>query len=135
MQSETKEEKRKRLIKLIHVGRTKIGLSEEHYRNLLEGVAGKTTCTEMNILELEAVLKVIKTHGFKVQRKTNGFASPAAIESIKKRWQRFARNKTEESLNRFIERITGCAHYRFLTTKDAQKVNIALKTMEKSRGI
>ena len=137
MEFETPEEKRKWLIKLIHVGRTEIGLSEDDYRNLLEGATGKNTCVNMIILELEAVLKIIKNHGFKVKRKkaVSGFASNAAIEAIKKRWGYVARSKTEDSLNAFIKRITGVAHYRFLTASDAQKVNIALNIMQKGRGI
>ena len=137
MEFETPEEKRKRLIKLIHIGRTEIGLSEDDYRNLLEGATGKNSCVNMNMLELESVLRIIKKHGFKVERKSpaDGFASRAAIATIKKRWSYVARSKTEDSLNAFIKRITGVAHYRFLTSSDAQKVNIALNIMQKHRGI
>ncbi|ENX20171.1 hypothetical protein F892_03094 [Acinetobacter vivianii] len=55
---------RKSRIAAIHMGKNKLGLDEETYRDLLEQVAGKRSAKDMTDDELVKVLKHMETLGF-----------------------------------------------------------------------
>ena len=139
MSSGTYKTKKGQLIRLIHVGRQKVGLDEEAYRALLEGTTGKTSSTEMTITELEAVLKALKSLGFQVKKMTAraeevGRATAEQIDYIKGLWELCARVKTEAALNAFIKRITGVPYLRWLDRKTAQKIILAVRDMAARAG-
>ncbi|MFH4317263.1 phage protein GemA/Gp16 family protein, partial [Acinetobacter baumannii] len=48
--------KKANLIKLIHVGKTKLGLDDELYRDILTSTTGKTSSKDLNLAQLETVL-------------------------------------------------------------------------------
>lgn len=131
--------KKGQLVRLIHIGKQKTGLTEEAYRALLEGTTGKTSSTEMTITELEAVLKAIKGLGFQVKKmplkaEEVGRATAEQIQYIKGLWELSARVKTEAALNRFIKRITGVPYLRWLDVKTAQKVILAVRDIAVQAG-
>ena len=139
MSSGTYKTKKGQLIRLIHVGKQKTGLTEEAYRALLEGTTGKTSSTEMTIKELEAVLKALKGLGFQVKKMAAraeevGRATAEQIDYIKGLWELSARVKTEAALNRFIKRITGVPYLRWLDVKTAQKVILAVRDIAVQAG-
>ena len=128
-----------RLIKLIHVGKTKVGLSEDDYRLLLLNVTDKLSCKDMTIHELESVLKAIKGLGFTVKKmpvrpEEVGQATEEQISYIKGLWELSARIKTEAALNSFIKRITGVPFLRWLDKRGAQKVILAVRDMAARAG-
>ena len=43
----TTENKRKKLIQLVHIGKSKMGLSDDAYCAFLAGITGKESCAEM----------------------------------------------------------------------------------------
>ena len=127
------------LIRLIHVAKQKIGLTEDAYRALLEGTTGKTSSTELTITELEAVLKALKGLGFQVKKmplkaEEVGRATAEQIQYIKGLWELSARIKTEAALNAFIKRITGVPYLRWLDVKTAQKVILAVRDIAVQAG-
>ena len=139
MSSGTYKTKKGQLIRLIHVGKQKIGLTEEEYRALLEGITGKTSSTELTITELEAVLKALKSLGFQVKKMAAsaeevGRATAEQIQYIKGLWELSARVKTEAALNRFIKRITGVPYLRWLDVNTAQKVILAVRDIAVQAG-
>ncbi len=136
MSGKIKKTKRQRLIQLIHVGKSKIGLNEENYRALLESSTGKDSCNKMTDRELEASLKAIKALGFKVKRiSIAGKATAEQLSYIKILWQSSARVKTEEALNAFIKRITGVAFLSWLDKNQAKDVILALREMAAKAGL
>ena len=131
--------KKGQLIRLIHVAKQKVGLTEEEYRALLEGISGKTSSTELTIAELEAVLKALKRLGFQVKKMAAtpdevGRATADQIDYIKGLWELSARVKTEAALNAFIKRITGVPYLRWLDVKTAQKVILAVRDIAVQAG-
>ena len=132
--AEKKMDKRKKLIQLIHVAKSKLQMSDGDYRALLNGVGGKASSAELTVAELEQVLRAMKSLGFTVKKLPvteldRGLASDAQLAYIKGMWELVSREKTERSLNRFVRRITGAVHLRFLNVYSAQKVTLALRTM------
>lgn len=132
---------RSKIIQLIHIAKSQIGLSDEDYRAVLESTAKKTSCSEMTLFELNEVLKAMKKLGFKVKKletreeEIGWDASKAQMDYIKGMWELVARDKSDRALYKFIKRITGADHPRFMTTKDSQKVIIALRKMMADAGL
>lgn len=60
---------RKRLIAKIHIGKNELKLDEETYRQLLQGLTGKASCSLMTASELVGVLKALQRRGFQVRSK------------------------------------------------------------------
>lgn len=129
-----KIDRRKKLIQLIHIAKSKLQMSDGDYRALLNGVGGKASSAELTVAELEQVLRAMKSLGFTVKKLPvteldRGLASDAQLAYIKGMWELVSREKTEQALNRFVKRITGAGHLRFLNVYSAQKVTLALRTM------
>lgn len=132
---------RSKIIQLIHIAKSQIGLSDEDYRAVLESTAKKTSCSEMTLFELNEVLKAMKKLGFKVKKletreeEIGWDASKAQMDYIKGMWECVARDKSDRALYKFIKRITGADHPRFMAAKDSQKVIIALRKMMADAGL
>ena len=133
-------EKRQKLIKLIHIAKSKLQLSDERYRAIIEGVGnGKSSCRELTIEQMESVMKSMKALGFSVKKLPvkdvdRGRASEAQLEYIKGLWELCARVKTEDALRSFVKRITYSDHLRFMTRESATKVILALRDMAFKAG-
>lgn len=132
---------RSKIIQLIHIAKSQIGLSDEDYRAILEGMTKKTSCSEMNVFELKEVLDAMKKLGFKIKRletkeeEIGWDTSKAQMDYIKGMWELVARDKSDRALYKFIKRITGADHPRFMTAKDSQNVIIALRKMMADAGL
>lgn len=131
---------RAKLIQLIHVAKTQLGLTDSDYRAVLESTSGKTSCTAMTLPELDSVLKAMKRLGFRVKKlKTHedelGHASKEQMDYIKGMWELVAREKTDRALYNFVRRITGADHPRFMSAKGAVDVISALRKMMVSAGL
>ena len=139
-QTENTENRRKKLIQLIHIGRNKLALADDVYRALLRGACGKESCSAMTIPELDRALRAVKAAGFRVEKKMPlkkeeiGRAGAEQLSYIKGMWELTARNKTERALGAFIKRIARADHIRFLGVKEAQKVILALRAMTAKAG-
>jgi len=145
MKSRTADSRRKRLIQLIHVGRSKIGLADDNYRALLEGVTGKSSSADMTVAELETVLQTMRKLGFvaagsgeekglAVRPENVGDASPRQIYYIKGLWALASRKKSEESLKAIIKRIAGVDDIRFVPKRSASAVILALRDIAERAG-
>jgi hypothetical protein len=139
MASETTKNSRKKLIQLIHIGKGKMGLTEDAYRAFLEGNCGKRSCADMTERQLAAVLRAMRRNGFeaaprRVRPEERGGATLEQLEYIKGMWQQCARNKNEGALLAFVNRIAGVKALRFLTVETARDVILALRDMMKKAG-
>jgi len=133
------ENKRKRLIQLIHIGKAKMALTGDAYRSFLEGVTGKTSCTDMTVRQLESVLRAMRKNGFdlaphRVKPEEKGGASMAQLEYIKGMWEKCARNKSDKALAAFVHRIAKVKTLRFLSGETATDVILALRAMMVEAG-
>ena len=71
------------LIKAIHMGKRKLGMDTETYRQMLRGLTGLDSCSQMTAHELKTVLFHMRQAGFSAQpRKLSpAFTSPAICPS------------------------------------------------------
>lgn len=112
------------LIKAIQTGRRKLGLSDEDYRALLEGVSGKTSTKELNAYQLKEVLRRMREAGFHT-------ATDPQLRKIRSLWfsmydEGIVKSKTEQSISAYIRRITK-KNVNACGVKDLQRVIETLK--------
>jgi len=144
----TTSDKRKQLIRLIHVAKRELKLSDDAYRAALsEAANGKESSSDMTIKELESVLALFKNTGFKVKLNNKRKLSPssgarvrtAEASVVRAIWitmfkQGFLRDGSETALNNYVKRITsksndgeGIANVGWLDNSTAYVVLEALK--------
>ncbi|WP_233115715.1 gp16 family protein [Aggregatibacter actinomycetemcomitans] len=113
------EARRKQLIQLIHIGKSKLQMDNEVYRLFLLNVVGKDSCTQMDLIELNKVVDAMKKRGFQVTggrlKYRNRAVQNATLESgivkkIRSKWlemhyQGIIKNSSEASLNAYIVKI------------------------------
>ena len=148
----TTNDKRGQLIRLIHVAKRELKLTDDVYRAALaEAANGKESSAKMNIKELEAVLALFKNTGFKVKLNGKRKLSPSAgsrvrtaeISVIRAVWismykHGFLRDGSETALNSYVKRMTvklnngiGVDGVQWLDGYLAYKVLEALKNWHK----
>jgi len=114
MQAQT--DPKKRLIKLIQVGRRDLGLAEENYRAIINQYSnGRTTSsTGCSVVELERIVDHLKKCGFKVKPKAAAgrkLADSAQARKIRAMWLElhelgYVRDPSEKALAAFCKRMT-----------------------------
>lgn len=132
---ETAIGKHKRLVKLIHVAKSKLLLDNETYRLLLEEETGKTSTQLMKVWELEKVVKRMKSSGFKVRKPVAAKRPPAdepQAKKIRALWLALhegglVRDPSETALCRYVKRQTGIEALQWLNPQQASQVIEALK--------
>ncbi|WP_147645141.1 regulatory protein GemA [Treponema pectinovorum] len=136
-----KKNDRSKIIQLIHIAKSQIGLSDEDYREILSSVTKKSSCSSMSLFELNKVLDAMKQLGFSVIKpeakeiELGWDTSKKQMDYIKGMWQLVARDKRDRALYSFINRIAGVRHPRFMDEIGAQKVIIALRKMMENAGL
>jgi len=139
MKSATAENRRKKLIQLIHIGKAKLGMDDEAYRAFLAGVCGRDSAAKMTVRQLEQALRAMRNIGFeqtpnRVKPEEKGMATSGQLEYIKGMWAKCARNKSDKALLAFVNRIAHVKSLRFLTVHTAQDVILALRDMMAKAG-
>lgn len=131
---------------LIHIAKKELKLHDEAYRAILGSVgldSSKNLKTENQFFE---IMKAFENLGFKKKKQANYFfknkQKGGGHDRITKKqeyyirglWDLASRNKSEKSLNTFIQRISGIGNIAWLTVNDATKVILALRDIAKNAG-
>ena len=135
--------KKLNLIKLIHVAKTKLGLDDEVYRDILKSTTGKDSSKLLTPAQLEAVLDRLKQLGFTVESNKTGvknLASDAQSKLIRHLWLQLyhagqVKNGSEKALAKFIENRVKVSALQFLSTESADMVINHLRQWCKRCGI
>ncbi|MCY6411950.1 regulatory protein GemA [Acinetobacter sp. VNH17] len=135
--------KKANLIKLIHVAKTKLGLDDDVYRDILASTTGKTSSKLLTPAQLEAVLDRLKQLGFEVESNKTGvknLASDAQSKLIRHLWLQLyhagqVKNGSEKALAKFIENRVKVSALQFLSTESADMVINHLRQWCKRCGI
>ncbi|WP_336932068.1 regulatory protein GemA [Acinetobacter bereziniae] len=123
--------KKIKLIQLIHVGKSKLGLDDELYREVLESTTGKTSSKEMTIAQLNAVLDRLKQLGFDIESKgktgVKKLADDAQSKLIRHLWLELynageVRNNSEKALAKFVENKVHVSALQFLSSEHADMI-------------
>ena len=131
-------------IRTIHTAKTKLKLSDESYRALLQGAAQINSSKEIKSwAQYASIMRAFQKLGFTLcKQKVDpqsvrhpDWLSAKQEKYIRGLWELVSREKSEQSLNSFVEKITGRGHVSWLLKSDAAKVINALRKMAVAQGI
>lgn len=131
-------------IRTIHTAKTKLKLSDESYRALLQGAAQINSSKEIKTwVQYDSIMSAFQKLGFTLcKQKVDpqsarhpDWLSAKQEKYIRGLWSLVSREKSEQSLNSFVEKITGRGHVSWLLKSDAAKVINALRKMAVAQGI
>ena len=123
------ENKQKKMIAKIHIGKKYLGLNEDDYKVFLKASVGKESTTDMTVEELKEVLNSMNVAGafatggtqgassknqknendkhFYVTYQDTKYLTEKQVKFIKGLWWKKSNNPSENTLKVFIKRITG----------------------------
>jgi len=131
----------KEQIKLIHVAKSKIGLSEDSYRAILNSF-GVQSSKELDEARYKELMKTFKGLGFgatmtpgntgseyRVDKFNNRLLSESQLRKAKAMWYTNpnVRVRTDEALNAFVKRIIGVDKLAWVRMDVAQKLFKAIE--------
>lgn len=129
-------DKKKKLIQLIHIGKSKLCLDDDTYRSLLDTTTGKTSTKEMTLGELNKVMTRLKQLGFaptpaKSAGKLKQDSDPQA-KLIRHLWLSLhalgaVKDPSEKALCAYVKRQTGIDFLAWLPSHKASRVIESLK--------
>jgi hypothetical protein len=128
-------------LRLIHVARGQLGLTEEDYRSILMLFGGVSHAAELNLAGFTAVMERFTALGFASTSPRRpfpqrlGMASPRQTSLMRQLWAECTNGTgTEAELGKWLEGHFHVSSLRFLTGDLAPKVLGALKAMKTKRG-
>lgn len=146
------EDERKRLIRLVHVGKRQLGLDEDNYRTILQAQTGKESCAAMDGHDLNRVLRRFRELGFapsskgkgkgkgqskKLSPKTRHKSYHTQVDKIRALWIECYRvgavsDRHEGALNKFVSRMLKIDQVDWLNnwTADAAQTNKVIEALK-----
>ncbi|EDI1750875.1 regulatory protein GemA [Salmonella enterica] len=134
---------RARIIQLIHIAKSQMGMDTDTYRQMLLSITGKTSTSDMNPGQLNKVLATMKTKGFVVKpaskaRTTRALADYPQAKKLRALWlemyaQGIVRDSSEEALRRWVKRETNVDGLQWLESDKASMAIERLKKWQESR--
>jgi phage gp16-like protein len=124
---------RNKLIAKVHIAKAQLGWDDDTYRETLARVTGKSSAKDLNIKELEAVLKAFAKSGFKALPSRHTKGAPPAVYKISALWFSgynlgVIQDPSPAAMEAFILRQTGLAKAQWLiNAADTHKVIDGLK--------
>lgn len=128
---------RQRLVQLIHIARNELQMDEDTYRQMLQGLTGKSSTKGMDIPQLNRVLESMKQKGFRIKpaRKVKSalpLDNHPQSKKIRALWLEMAdngivRDRSEQALTRWVKRETGVDRLQWLDAAQASSVIEKLK--------
>lgn len=145
------ENKRKKMIAKIHIGKKYLGLNEDDYKVLLKASVGKESTTDMTVEELKEVLNSMNVAGafatggqsssknqknendkhFYVTYQDTKYLTEKQVKFIKGLWWKKSNNPSENTLKVFIKRITGKNSLSECGHKEANILITAIQEIKK----
>jgi len=127
-----------KLIKLIHMAQRNLGLSDEDYRAMLQAQTRKTSCSDMSMSELEAVVDHLRSRVFDApakpasKAKAKRLADDPQSRKIRSLWLTLRdlgaiQDSSEAALAVFVKRQTKVERLKWLNGDQAGLVIESLK--------
>ncbi len=132
-------------IKVIHVAKRSLCLTDEEYRDILRALGGVESSRDLTPDRFDAVMDYFASLGFETPARSAhrtkqqgkdyghraGMASPEQLALIETLWAEYTQGRgTETGLRHWLERTFKVSSPRFLTKSAAQKAITALKKMK-----
>lgn len=130
--------RKQRLVQLLHIGRSKLGMDEETYRSLIGNVSkdpARTSSKDLSLQELEIALTRMQQAGFSVKPRrpqTRKLADDDQSKLIRHLWLCLhelgaVRDPSESAMASFVTRQTKIQALQWLSSAQASRVIESLK--------
>jgi len=130
-------------IAIIHIAKTQLKLTDEHYRYILSSF-GVSSSKDLSFSQFLSIMDIFKKLGFKnngkkkkeksgmteYEKAKNGIATEKQIAKIKAMWREKSREKTIPALESFVYRIVKKISLNILTYNDVKKLIRALENLQ-----
>jgi hypothetical protein len=127
-------------VRLIHVARRQLGLTEEDYRSILNLFGGVSHAAELDLAGFTGVMARFNSLGFSSTSPRQplaprtGMASPGQASLIRQLWAECTGDAgTDAELGKWLERQFGVSAVQFVTADLAPRVIAGLKAMKIKR--
>lgn len=130
----------KEQIKIIHVAKNQLKLSNENYYAMLQGLnAGSSK--ELSFEDANELIEEFKKLGFKLNSsrinysqfngRGKGYATPKQMRKIEAMWMTHpaVKSRDKDSMNKFIKRIAGVDRLEWLRIERVDKVIKAIESL------
>ncbi|OZY84856.1 hypothetical protein CBP51_16985 [Cellvibrio mixtus] len=133
-------DQRARLIQLIHIGATELGMDDDSYRQMLANIPqleGARSVAKLSVPKLNIVLEHLKAKGFVVVPKTANpqrkLADDPQSKLIRHLWlslhtAKKVRDPSEQALAKYVARLTKVDQLQWLDGRQAAVVIESLKS-------
>lgn len=141
-------------VRKLHTLKSKLGISEEDYRDALWSAASVSSSTELsynqandiiNHWERSATEQGVWQRSSKPKRyddlcaRSAEFATPAQLRMIEAMWQDVSTTADsaarEKALHNFVSRITGISHLTFIRKEHVEKIVKAMQRIKEQQEV
>lgn len=130
-----KSDSKPRLIQLIHIAKSQLGMDDDTYRNMLQQLTQKDSTKLLTVGQLNRVITHLQGLGFTIKSKTNPkqvAAKDPQAQKIRALWRELhtlgqVTDPTEKALSAYVKRITSIESLAWLNTQQATQVIETLK--------
>jgi len=135
----TPASQRSHLIRLIHVAKRDLCLTDDVYRDMLQHAVGASSVAKLSVRQLEQVLSTLKSRGFVIKKAAKRVAADKPEQPVDRHsrmvrelWIELhslgaVRDSTEAALNGFVRRMVGVDALQWLSNKQTSDVIEHLK--------
>jgi phage gp16-like protein len=134
------EPSRNAILSKIHIAKKQLGIADEDYRALIANLAeGKTSCKDCTPKELGTIMEALIGLGFKpakpkVKLSPKASPDPTQADKIRAMWidlynRKIVKNGGDDSLQKFVKRLTKVDRVEWLDHSQAVAVITALAKM------
>lgn len=129
-------------ITLVHLAKSRLGLSDDEYRGALEAHGGVSTARDLTPAGFDRLMAHFRTCGFVsdarralvANRPERGTSSQAQIDLITALWREVSTEPSIRKLEAWMERQHGISALRFVNAAKARKIIGALRLWKRRQA-
>ena len=126
---------RKRLLQLVHIGKSQLGMDDETYRSLLSQQFYQNSAKNISYTELVKLVKILQQKGAKIRLPHDVSHLSAVQRKLWAVWKVVAEESSSAALNAFVARYyADVADWRELDSEQTASIIEQLKQWKKRVG-
>ena len=126
---------RKRLLQLVHIGRSQLGMDDETYRSLLSQQFYQNSAKNISYSELVKLVKILQQKGAKIRLPRDVPQLSAVQRKLWAVWKAVADESSSAALHAFVQRYyIEIADWRELDSEQTAAIIAHLKQWKKRVG-
>lgn len=126
---------RKRLLQLVHIGKTQLKMDDETYRSLLSQQFYQNSAKNISYSDLVKLVKILQQKGAKIRLPQGSITLSAQQRKLWAVWKAVAEESTSAALNAYVQRYyADVSDWRELDGEQTASIIEQLKQWKKRVG-